>query len=68
MEETVPKDQAYECPNCKGQVMATAGGPVPECCGQSMKSIPLDQCTLTTTAEHSRFDKDDEPCDDGRAG
>ncbi len=62
------KDQAYECQNCKGQVMAETGGPVPECCGRSMKSIPLDQCTLSTTAEHSRFDKDDEPCDDGRSG
>ncbi len=62
------EDQAYECENCGGQARIEAGGPVPECCGRAMKSIALDQCTLTTTAEHSRFDKDDEPCDDGRAG
>jgi hypothetical protein len=62
------RDKAYECSICKGQVRAPADGPIPECCGQSMHSIPLDQCTLSTTAEHSRFDKDDEPCDDGRAG
>lgn len=62
------QDKAYECENCKGQVMAAADGPVPECCGQAMKSIPLDKCTLSTTAEHSRYDKNDEPCDDGRAG
>jgi len=68
MEDPMPKDQAYECQNCKGQVMAEAGSPVPECCGRAMQNIPLDRCTLATTAEHSRFDKDDEPCDDGRAG
>ncbi|GBC61139.1 hypothetical protein DENIS_2099 [Desulfonema ishimotonii] len=25
-------------------------------------------CTATTTAEHSRLEDEDEPCDDGRAG
>ena len=62
------EDQAYECENCKGQVKVKAGGNVPQCCGRTMKSIPLSQCTLSTTAEHSRFDEDDEPCDDGRQG
>jgi hypothetical protein len=62
------RDKPYECSICKGQVMARANGPIPECCGKPMHSIPLDQCTLSTTAEHSRFDRDDGPCDDGRAG
>ncbi len=62
------EEQAYQCANCKGEVLAKEGSDTPECCGQAMQSIPLDQCTLSTTAEHSRWDKDDEPCDDGRAG
>jgi hypothetical protein len=33
-----------------------------------MTPIPLDQCTLSTTAEHARFDDLDDPCDDGRSG
>ena len=60
--------QAYACENCKGQVMVAAGAKVPDCCGRPMKSIPMDQCTLSSTAEHSRLDETDEPCDDGRAG
>ena len=64
----MPNDQAYECANCKNQKMSKEAENTPECCGQPMSNIPMDQCTLATTAEHSRFDKDDEPCDDGRAG
>jgi hypothetical protein len=62
------KEKAYECEICKGQAVSPNAGPIPECCGQPMRHIPLDQCTLSTTAEHSRFDQEDEPCDDGRAG
>jgi hypothetical protein len=62
------QDKAYECTICKGQIVTSADNPVPECCGQAMQNIPMDQCTLTTTAEHARFDQDDGPCDDGRAG
>jgi hypothetical protein len=64
----MPKDQAFECEDCKGQVIVKEGAARPLCCGKAMKSIPLEQCTLSTTAEHSRLDKDDEPCNDGRAG
>lgn len=64
----MPSDQAYECENCKGQAISAGEKNPPQCCGQPMQAIPMDQCTLATTAEHSRFDKDDEPCDDGRAG
>jgi hypothetical protein len=62
------REKAYKCEICEGQVVTPADGPVPECCGQAMRNIPLNQCTLTNTAEHARFDQDDEPCDDGRAG
>lgn len=62
------EDQAYECENCKGRITVEAGADVPRCCGVAMKSVPLKPCTLSTTAEHSRMDDADEPCDDGRAG
>lgn len=61
-------EQAYECKDCKGQKITSAGKAPPECCGRPMQRIPMDQCTLSATAEHSRFDTDDEPCDDGRGG
>ncbi len=59
-------EKAYECTHCKGQKKTKQGDNAPECCGHTMQSIPMDQCTLSATAEHSRFDQDDEPCDDGR--
>lgn len=59
---------AYECNKCQGQKLAPKTAAAPDCCGQPMRTIPMDQCTLATTAEHSRLDADDEPCDDGRAG
>ena len=64
----MPEQVAYQCENCQGQKLAAQEKQPPDCCGQSMQTIPMDQCTLATTAEHSRLDKDDEPCDDGRAG
>jgi hypothetical protein len=62
------RDKAYRCEICKGEALAPTDGPAPECCGKKMQNIPLDQCTLSTTAEHARFDQDDGPCDDGRSG
>lgn len=32
------------------------------------KQLPLDRCIHPASAEDSRLDNDDEPCDDGRAG
>ena len=61
-------DTAYQCDQCQGEQLVKTGEKPPECCGATMQRIPLDQCTLTSTAEHSRMDTIDEPCDDGRAG
>ncbi|WP_054029734.1 hypothetical protein [Desulfatitalea tepidiphila] len=60
----------YQCDQCHRQAETQAGEPVPECCGRPMREVadPLDQCTLSSTAEHSRFDDGGGPCDDGRAG
>ena len=61
--------ETYECKKCgcKREV-DTAGEPAPECCEQPMAKVPLPFCTTSDTAEHSRMDHLDEPCDDGRAG
>ena len=60
----------YECTNCGNTVEAKADGSnLPECCGHAMKPAEdLKACGLSSTAEHSRFDDFDEPCDDGRSG
>ena len=62
------QEKAYRCDICKGEVVTASDGAIPVCCGQAMQTIPLDQCTLTTTAEHARFDQEDDACDDGRSG
>jgi len=62
--------QVYECVNCGNTVEVDANeSKVPECCGNAMKPVEdLKACGLSTTAEHSRLDEFDEPCDDGRSG
>ena len=62
--------QVYECGNCGNTVEVGAEeSKSPECCGHTMKPTEdLKACGLSTTAEHSRFDDFDEPCDDGRSG
>ena len=57
----------YKCEKC-GKTVTVSDGSVPNCCGKSMKQLPLDVCTQPAHAEHSRPMDHDEPCDDGRAG
>ncbi len=62
-------EEAYYCYGCKRKVPKTEKEEVPECCGTAMKLLPLDECVKApSSAEHARFDDEDEPCDDGRAG
>lgn len=59
----------FKCTHCEGLATLEKGKAAPECCGEPMITAePMDQCTVTSTAEHSRFDETQEPCDDGRAG
>ena len=60
-------EETYECENCGRKVKAT-DEKAPDCCGKTMKKIPLDVCTQPAHAEHARTMDSDEPCDDGRAG
>ena len=69
-EEFMADVQVYECASCGNTVEVSADEPnAPECCGTAMKAADeLKACGLSTTAEHSRLDDFDEPCDDGRSG
>ncbi len=61
--------QSYECVHCGNKTEQDAGDSnIPECCGKPMQAEELGVCQTSSTAEHSRFDNLDEPCDDGRAG
>jgi hypothetical protein len=62
--------KVYECVNCGNTVEISADvSGIPECCGKAMKpSEELKACDLSATAEHSRLDDFEEPCDDGRSG
>lgn len=58
----------YKCRKCGNIVDAGAERePAPICCDDPM-DIELSVCTTSDTAEHSRFEQIDEPCDDGRSG
>ena len=41
---------------------------VPECCGKTMKEVPLDPCLQPAHAEHARPMEDEDACDNFRAG
>jgi hypothetical protein len=58
----------YECQKCKKKKIVPADAAVPTCCGKPMKQIPVDICLQPDHAEHARPMRDEEPCDDFRAG
>ncbi len=60
----------FECENCGKRVeTAQAENGVPDCCGRPMRTTEkLPVCDLSNTAEHFRFHRDDDACDDGRGG
>jgi hypothetical protein len=62
--------KTFQCEKCGKQL--ELAGEVPaasECCGARWVEVErLPACEMPATAEHSRFDAEDEPCDDGRAG
>ncbi len=56
-------EKTYECPNCGKRRNAEEA---PECCGKTMKPLPLEACASAFSAENSRPMQDEEPCDDSR--
>jgi hypothetical protein len=60
-------EETYQCEDC-GKTVKVIDGKTPDCCGKSMKKIPLDICTQPAHAEHARPMEPEDACDDGRAG
>ena len=60
----------YRCEKCGAQV--SMAGEVPaasDCCQAPWIEVEqLPACDMPASAEHSRFDTEDGPCDDGRSG
>jgi Zn finger protein HypA/HybF involved in hydrogenase expression len=68
-EEFMAEKVNFECVNCGNKIEHDTGeSKIPECCGKPMQVEGIDACDMSTTAEHSRMDNLDEPCDDGRSG
>lgn len=60
---------SFECVHCGNKTEIDADDSnIPKCCGKPMQAEGLDACQMSSTAEHTRFDDLDEPCDDGRSG
>jgi len=57
--------KAYRCPGCGDEIIIADSDQVPDCCGQHMNEIPLDECTKAPNAESARFGDEDGACDDG---
>jgi len=57
----------YKCPSCGKQITSSEEKQF-ECCGKTMKQLPLDQCTQPHSAEYAGPFEEDEPCDNGRKG
>ena len=59
----------YICKKCGKTRTLAPEETVPVCCeGAMVVDLDLPVCRTATAAEHSRFDDEDGPCDDGRAG
>ena len=57
--------KAYRCPGCGEEVIIADSSHVPDCCGEPMKQIPLEDCTKAQNAESARFMDEDGACDEG---
>jgi len=55
--------KAYHCDDCGHEIIQDEQDPVPECCGEKMKEIPLDSCR-EAGPEATRPGVEDEPCED----
>ena len=69
-EDFMADKKNYECSNCGKQAeLSPEDAQNSECCGKPMQEAePLPVCNASTTAEHSRLDDLDEPCNDDRTG
>jgi hypothetical protein len=59
------KLKAYHCSHCNEEKIIDAEKNTPECCGETMQQIPLDDCSKPYNPESARLDEADDACDDG---
>ncbi|MBL0714852.1 MAG: hypothetical protein JJV98_14250 [Desulfosarcina sp.] len=66
----MPAQKTYKCEKCGREVTEIPDDLTrSDCCqAQWVETEPLPVCTRPGSAEHTRFDAEDEPCDDGRGG
>lgn len=65
----MPKTVNYICTKCGKKQALSSDEKTPQCCDMPMiVDEPLPVCEMSATAEHSRMDEDNGPCDDGRGG
>lgn len=62
--------KTYRCATCGAQMELEGAPPAASnCCqGRLIEVEKLPACGMPASAEHSRFDTEDGPCDDGRSG
>lgn len=66
---TASESVTYTCVECGRTTECAVNDNAPECHGKPMKTPEeLESCTLSETAEHTRMENEDAPCDDGRTG
>lgn len=56
-------NKAYRCEDCGHEIIQDEHEPVPQCCGEKMKEIPLEACR-DAGPEAARPGVEDEPCED----
>jgi hypothetical protein len=57
--------EAYRCKHCGSEKVLDQGTAIPDCCGERMSPIPLDDCTHPFSSEGARVSAADDACDDG---
>lgn len=55
--------KAYRCKDCGNEVVQDEGKKAPDCCGETMKEIPLEACR-DAGPEAARPGASEEPCED----
>jgi DNA-directed RNA polymerase subunit RPC12/RpoP len=58
----------YQCQTCERKIIVKDSKKVPSCCGKPMRKVSADICLQPDHSEHARPMRDEEPCDDFRAG
>lgn len=59
------KLKAYHCSHCDEEKIISADKAAPECCGETMLQIPLEDCSKPYNPESARLYESDDACDDG---